>query len=837
MKKLMILGYLPAFMCFSCLNAQEDLSQTPSVPQPPVVTEVEQSSVALTSERADSLFSRFSDDEQSLVEPIKPVVEEKKSEKPAIEVEKIAVAEKKPVSAAQQFLEPWEYGDPLELVEIQFENAELSAFISYIEKKYGLQFIMDDQLQPLPQNGKSILGTKISFKTHKPLAKKQAWNIFVTFLDMAGLGVQPGPAAGIFRINSVDGTKQTASVYRGPLPLYIGVDPSLIPDNDTRIRYVYFVENTSLDVVKNVVDSMKSATAPNIVVFPELRALVLSDRGVNVKSIVTIIKELDKVSMPETLSVVKLKRTDATKVADLYKSLIRDDTQNALQARLLGGRKSSTVSYFSDGTRVIPDPQTNSLILLGTRDSVKKIEEFLAKEIDRELDVPFSPLHVYTLKYVDAEAVAAILKESVQFQQDSEAAKYGGVRDGNKYFKATTITAEKSGNRLIINADYEDYLKLFEILQKIDTEQPQVCLKMILMSVEVDKNKAFGAQVRDKVPSLSGLLGNQVNYQTSGLAGSPIVQNPNGNGATRLLGDLVNLVSNIVTPGSTVVTFGSDAYGVWGLLRVLETLTKVSVIANPYGVTTHKYPLKIAIGETRRVTTGVTLISNGNPQNSFADLSANLEVNITPQVSYEGLITLDVSIVVEQFTEAGVNSGNRTHKEIKTSVIVNDNDVIALGGLMRDTVTDVVTKVPILGDIPVLGWFFKNKTKVTISESLLILITPEIVPPYNEVFVDRFTQEKIEDSIDTMNQFRDGTVTRDPINRWFFAEQQHQDVDTLNDFYKLKNAYLDEEERKAHEEKSRIERERIQKRIEKKKQQGERRLSQYLDDEKIRRVS
>ena len=92
-----------------------------------------------------------------------------------------------------EFLKPWQLGNPDELIEFEFENAELASLVTYIEKKFHLTpFIIDDQISPLPNGGKAVMGTKISFRTYKPMSKKGAWDIFLTFLDMAGLAVVPG---------------------------------------------------------------------------------------------------------------------------------------------------------------------------------------------------------------------------------------------------------------------------------------------------------------------------------------------------------------------------------------------------------------------------------------------------------------------------------------------------------------------------------------------------------------------------------------------------------------------------------------------------------------------
>lgn len=766
-------------------TAVEKIIKTP----PPIIMQQPKES-----QKPEVLIAENKPEEKTIVQ--KPVEEE--AVIPPFEEE---YEQGKPDIYLASFLKPWEFGDQHETIQLEFENAELSYFISYIEKRFGLTFIMDDSIKPTPQGGKSALGTKITFRTQQPLTKKEVWNIFITLLDMAGLATQPGPSERIYRITTSD-PKSPLSVNRSPLPTFIGVNPDLIPNNETRIRYIYFVTNTSLDVIKNVVDSMKSATSAPLIIFPELRAIIMTDKASNIKSMLNIMQELDKVNMPETLAVVKLKHTDAVKVAELYKSLMQESQQPGAP-RPFPSKKQSSLTLFNEGVRaVIPEPRQNYLILLGTRDAIKKIEEFIVTEIDRQEERQFAPLHVIQLKYVEAEAVAAILQEAVQFQPETEAAKYGSVRNGDKYFKAVYITPEKTGNRLIINAEYEDYLKIFELIQKIDIEQPQVGIKVLILEVDVTEDKELGIQLRNRIPGPNGLLGNNVNFQTSGLAGigptasnpngGSIVENPNGTGATRLLGNIINIISQNTTPGSTLLTLGSDSFGVWGLLRVLQENQRVSVVANPFLVTTHKYPAIVSFGETKRVVTATTFVSGG-PQNSFANLSANLQVNIEPQISYEGLITLQVRVLLEQFnTAAADDNGNRTKREVKTSVLVADNEVLALGGLMRDEVDETETKVPILGDIPFLGWLFKNKVKITTKSSLLILISAEIIPPYSEEFAQRFTDQKIRDNKELLLATHTPSDSRDPLHRWFFKDPQTHEEIFFDEFAAEQERYVAE---------------------------------------------
>lgn len=674
------------------------------------------------------------------------------------------------------YLSPWKNEKSDDLIEFLFENAELATLLQYVEQKFNVTFITDDSIQPLSPTGKSILGTKISFRTHKPLSKKDAWNLFVAFLDMAGLAPVPGPNKNTYRLlPSQDPKTQPQNVTRAALPTFVGVDPSLLPNNDTRIRYVYFVENASLDTIKSVIDSMKSISSSQSLVLPELNAIIITDKASNIKSILAILRELDKANMPESLAVIKLKRMDATKAAQLYDALTKKEAPG-LAARLLGARKQATTEYFPEGARVIPEPRTNSLIVLGSRDSIKKIAHFVTTIIDKKDSLPEIPLYIYRLKFLDAEAVAGILQQATKFGENSEAAKAGGVRDGDKYLKQMTIAAEKSTNSIIINADYDDYSKVHELLEKLDIEQPQVALKVFLLSVDLTDNEAFGTQIRNKKPGVDGLISNNVNFQTSGLNGSSpgaVVENTAGGGATRLLGDLITLASGINSIGSTVVSLGSDAFGIWGMLNMLQTHARTTLIANPFMVTTHKFPAQFSIGQKRYVVTS-TVFGTTGPTTTFGYVDANLTIQITPQISKEGLITLDTNVIVDQFLEADPNSqnGNRTSKRLQTSVMVADNEALALGGLIQETTIDVETRVPILGSIPLLGWFFKNRRKRIERSSLLILITPEIIKPIEVDVADRFTRSKVLDAKDLLNELHNPTDDRDPVHRWLFHDNE-----------------------------------------------------------------
>ena len=713
---------------------------------------------------------------KSVVRESSELLEEKK---PSVETQLISPVEQTMVAnglqpSAPSFIE----GD--DTIEFNFENADLEQLVSHISSLYGITFISDDSIQPVQQGAKVVKGNKISFKTQQPLSRKDAWNLFVTFLDLAGLALVPESNPKFMRITSIDTARKSA------LPSFIGVPIETLPDNDQIIRYVYFVENTSVETIKSIVDSLRSSNSA-LTVLQEMKAFVLTDKAYNIKSLMNIVKELDKVVLPQSMSVLKLRRVDANDVKKLYETLIGADEKTAAAARLFPQlRKQPSSQYFPENTRIIPEPRTNSLILLGPIDAIRRMESFIMEYIDTPIDQPYSPLFVLPLRYADAATIANIMNEVTQFGKSTEAGKTGGVRNGDKFFRPIHFTPEPETNRIVVKGDYEDFLRAKEIVTQLDSPQPQVAIEVLLLSLTATNIQELGAVLRSREPGTgSQFFGSNVKFQTTGLFRNglqqPVVQNPDGPGVFRLLGNLLNLV-NFGTAGSTVVSLG-DALSVWGILEVLQSITATEVLANPFLVATNKTKAQVALGEIRRVVTG-TVIGTA-PTNVFGDAPARLEIHVAPQINSDGMIILDLQVILQQFVgAANPDNAVRTERKIDTKTILADKEVLALGGLIRNVVDNSMSKVPILGDIPVLGWLFKNRRQVDAKENLLILLSAHIMRPEKQEALNNFTTDRVNEYHNTIEYMRtNANVARDPIDRWFFRSQtQKKDTTNVEDF-------------------------------------------------------
>lgn len=648
-----------------------------------------------------------------------------------------------------------------EHIEFQFENTDLKNVIDQISQLFNVSFITDDVINPIGPGGKSVKEYKLSFRTNKPLSPKAAWNLFTSFLDIAGFAlVDAGP--NMYRV--IDANKAATA----PIPSYIGVDPATLEDSDQIIRYVYFIENTNITTLQDVIKKIMSPTGI-LLALNELKALLFIDKSYNIKMMMKIVKELDKVNMPQAMAVLKLRRAEASDVADLLTKIMGPEEQKA--PFYPGPRKPSSALYFPENTRVIAEKRTNSLIVLGTPEAIEKIETFVKKNIDKEPERPYSPLFHYDLKYADAKTVADIANNLVKFGEGGPAAAtMGGIRGGDKFFKPMKFIPDTTTNRVIIRGDYQDYLAFKEIFDQLDKPQPQIAVEILILTVTLNDEYALGAALRKKEPSgWDSAIGTKATFQTTGFAGQgPVLNSPPTPGGLQLLGNLVNLVQGTLGAGNSILTLGFDNFGVWGILRALESISTTHVIANPFLVASDKQKATVSVGEIRRIVSAAVQ-GVGSPQNSYGDVTATIAVALTPQINSDGKIVLTLTVSVVAFSPGATQiTAQQTIQEVKTTAVVSDREVLALGGLIQNTVSDVTTKVPILGDVPILGWLFKNRDKVASKQNLLILISAQIIDPEVEGSAKRFSQNRIDDYQGMLQGMQEPTASHDPINNWFF---------------------------------------------------------------------
>ncbi len=661
-------------------------------------------------------------------------------------------------------------------IELYFEDADLKNFIEQIADIFDVIFITDDALDPVPQGSKPILGNKISYRTNKPISQPQAWNIFNTFLNIAGFAVVPHPTPKTYQITSINKAKKSS------VKAYIGTKIENIPDNNEIIRYVYFVENTTVQALQPIVESLRSTTS-DALPLPQHQAYLLTDTAYNIKVLVNIIQELDKVSMPQSMSVVKLRHVDAKYVKELYDELIQKP--NTGQNFMLS--KKQPTMLLPENARIIVEPRTNALILLGPQNALDVIEKFIVSEIDVDPLQPYSPVHIHQLKHADAETIATILNKTTQFGAQTDAGKSGGIRAGDKYLQPMSFVAEKATNKLVINGQYDDYLQVKDVIEDLDKAQPQIAAEILILAIDAQASKELGTQLRSKAPGgTDGFLGKNIEFQTSGLraggSASGIVTSDSEKGTQRLLGNLLEVITGKGV-GNTVVSLGKDLFGVWGIFDILETVTNTEVISNPFLIATNNTPASVSLGEVRRVVSATIVGGSDNNVDARDDDEAKLSVELTPQINSDGMILLNLKIEINNFINTqDFTSAEKQTRLIQTSTIIADKEILALGGLIRNDISNDMSKTPILGDIPILGWFFKNKRKQERKTNLLILISTQILQPEDRQRMNQYTSAHIGDYEGDLDQLRHLENYKDPIHKTFFAETKDRAEEMVDSF-------------------------------------------------------
>lgn len=701
---------------------------------------------------------------------------------------------------------------------LNFEDVDLASVASYMENIHNVTFVTDDAVTSTAtatstsssSTSSGLQGHKVSFRMFKSVTKRQSWNLFVTFLKMAGLDLVPMAQPGFYKIVSF------ATALNEAIPTYIGVDPALLPENDMMVRYVYFLQNSEPATIQSLVTQLQGSTG-KLETYTDLKALVFIDKAYNIQSLMKIVTEMDRSVAPQVVSVIKLERALAADVITLYNSLKPVETTS--ERAWAPVKKESSLQYFPSDVILTADARTNSLILLGTEDAVSRVENFVKNHVDEEIVYRDAPVHVYHLEYTNSTDIKTILSSVIQYGSGTTSASYGGTLDGEKYFSPMTIVADAKTNSLIINSTKSDYEALEKLIKELDVPQKQVAFDFLLLQVTDVDARTLGAQIAGPVDSggspVESTFLNSVTAQTSGVPdGTSVVAGGSGNLKASLASLITGSSSLVNTAGSTIVTFGQT---IWGLLKIVKSIGTTQIISNPFLVTTNNTPGNMQMGVTRRVkTSDVYTSSSTSVASGYESLTASLNITVTPQVNDNNIINLDLSIISDDFTVASasdVNSANTNNKTITTSATLAAGEVLVIGGIVKENISSAGSGVPILENIPVLGWLFKSRTRTITKDHFVVFIAPRIVDPLSDGdLADSYTQQKIEQAhsyLDLMNDLEMSSIQRDPISTSFFSVDRpteialfQEDSNAYKEAQAERDALMSRVREKAEEQKS-----------------------------------
>jgi general secretion pathway protein D len=633
------------------------------------------------------------------------------------------------------------YPDMIE--SFDYPNADVADLVRAISELTGKNFIVDPQVRG-----------KITIIAPSRLTVAEAYKAFLSALAINGLAIVPGD--GFYKI------KQARAAQRDNIDTFSG---AYYPTSDQMITRIIKLKYISADEVNKQLRILTSKDG-ELVPYTPTNSLIVSDYGANMDRIMKIIEQLDVQGFEEQMAVIRVRYARAKDIADLVDQIInKGEKKNQFGGGVPRFRPAGTPEPGGTGAEVYsmvaPDERTNSIIVVGNKAGIEKIRRLVA-----QLDYPMRPdeqggFFVYPLRFAEAEAMEKVLNgiasESKKAQDAAQGAQNRGptIGPGGQaqvgpsataiFGGDVKIAADKNTNSLIIVASRQDYETIKNLLAKIDIARDQVFIKAIIMELSADTTNDWRVDAYKFMPGTNGV-------GRFGFRGSNDIQeliNPSTDKGA-VLGFGTGGMTNIKIAGQDIPVPSLVA-----LVKLLTTHQNGQVLSTPQIMALDNEESMIEVGAKVPVGLNSTPSTTGVVTQNIDRQPVTTKLTITPYISPDtdtvqmkidqevADILPATTIGAQKLAETSVATSTR---RIKTQIVVNSGDTAVLGGLMKDEDKDTVQKVPILGDIPILGWLFKAQTKSKKKQNLVVFITPKIVrnPADNSQLVDQKLSERID---------------------------------------------------------------------------------------------
>ena len=598
------------------------------------------------------------------------------------------------------------------LVTLDFQNVELVDMIGTISELTGKNFVYDE----------SVRG-KVSIVSPKPVSVDDAYRLFSTVLRVKGYTIVP--SGKVNKIVSIRSAKEEN------LPISNG--KKLGEQFITRL-----VELKNLDATV-VVDTILRPLMPktsHVVAYGPTNTVVFTDSAANIKRLVEIITSLDKSWDNEKTEIVPLRFSDAEETAKMVMQILEGGTARTTRRTRTG---AGTAVQRQVHGQIFPYERTNKLTLLGDVEFIERAKKLIV-QLDEKADLRRAGVHVYYLENAESESLSKTLNKIVASAKQGKTAKKD--MPAGEIFGDVTITADKPTNALIVNATAEDYENVQGLIRQLDIKRKQVFVEALILELSMNALMDLGTSLQGAIEtgsdSLTFASSNADAEAFSSTDGVPTVLTQAVNGI--LLGGLFNPITTVVN-GQEVTIPALSA-----LIGLSQTDSNVNVLSAPRLLTSDNEEAEIVVGKNVPIITSKSTDNAGNPINSVERKDAALTLRFTPQITEGNLIRLkiyqEISSVVAESTATGtVDEVGPTFKKtlLRNSIVARDGETVVLGGLFQTDTTSSVTKVPLLGDIPLLGHLFKRTNDIENKTSLLIFITPRVVRDSEDL--KRITQE------------------------------------------------------------------------------------------------
>ena len=600
-------------------------------------------------------------------------------------------------------------------VTIDFDNVDILAFIKFISELTGKNFVVDEAVKG-----------KVSVFSPRKISSDEAYRVFESVLEIHGLTTVP----------SGDVIKIVPSQQAREKSIETRLRAEGLGPNDRVVTQILPLKHASPDDMKKVLDPLVSK-ASVILSYPPTGMLVITDVQSNIKRLVKIVNALDVQGAGEQMHIIPLKHAVASDTAASLNSIFQLDQA----AR----RPQATMTM-----RIIADDRTNSLIVLASEVFAARVREFVTI-LDRDIPQGESKMHVFRLQYANSEDLAKVLMNLPSKDARPAAAAPGqpaaipGLRGRIALLSSDVqIVSDKATNTLIITANKEDWRILEEVIRKVDIARSMVYIEALIMEVDVNKTFDFGVEwrfIKD--------LGTPSGFDTGRTAGF------GGSGT----GGAYNLFPGTSTapafPGgfslgvlAAGITLGGIVFpNIGAVVNAVQQDSQVHILSHPQLLTSDNEEATITVGKNIPYITRQERSTTNVDYTNFEYRDVGVILTITPSINTERFVRLKISQEISTLVqeESTVGLPTTLKRTAKTTVMLKDKQTIVIGGLMGDSSTQRNYQVPLLGDIPLLGWLFKSKNTRREKTNLFIFITPHVIETMAEAqAVKEIKREQIE---------------------------------------------------------------------------------------------
>ncbi|MEY4269444.1 MAG: type secretion system protein GspD [Pseudomonadota bacterium] len=615
---------------------------------------------------------------------------------------------------------------------LNVRDADVRAFIADAARVTGRTFVIDGRVQG-----------KVTVVTDRPLTRSEYFEIFLSTLRANGLVAVPTQAGG-YRIQPIDG----AATQPGQIGTNRAAQNQFVTEI---IRLKNIDAAAAIETLRPLVSAQGSLTANR-----NANSLIVADFADNIRRVRTLVGQIDRNNM--TSQVVVLKNAGAREIAGALQAL----------AGAGGGENARTA------VAVVAIDSSNSIALRGDPAEVARFAQ-MASELDGRAAAG-TELRVYWLAHANAETLVPTLQQLVggtapipassSASSGATAGPGGGASTPAPTPAAPTptsgattggisprspviVTRYEGANAVIVAANPDTQRMLGELIRQLDTRREQVLVEAIIVEIGDNAAKRLGVQFliggrnmpfaatnySNAVPNIL-TIGGAVAAEELGRTTTTINGNTTTTTTTSALGNSLqeaaaaSILSATGGFGGLALDIGKDA--IFGtIINAVQSDTTSNLLATPHIVTLDNQQAKFLVGQEIPVTTGEALSDNFD--NAFRTVQreeVGIKLEVTPQVNASGEVKLFLKQEVSSV--AGPVSTRSSDlivnkRQFETVLTVDDGEILAIGGLLNDDERRTIEKIPLLGDLPLIGNLFKSKSRARAKTNLMVFIRPTIL--------------------------------------------------------------------------------------------------------------